>query len=160
MSLSKPKVSNSTEQQSWHSDEELRQFVGYQLKRTFNAMKADLSQVLEPVGLRMTTYSTLVLIEANPGIRQSELSQILSMERPNMVLVLDDLEQRGWITRERLETDRRAYALKVTLSGKRVCDKAKTDNLSAEEKRLDNLDAKERRILFSALVKLERSEGN
>ena len=160
MSLSNPKVSNSTDHLNSYSDEELRQFVGYQLKRTFNAMKSDLSKVLEPVGLRMTTYSALVLIEANPGIRQSELSQILSMERPNMVLVLDDLEQRGWITRERLETDRRAYALKVTLSGKRVCEQAKTGNMSAEEKRLDNLEANERRVLVSALSKLERGEGN
>lgn len=160
MAIPDRKSLNLQNKEASFSDDELRQFLGYQLKRTFNAMRADLSQVLEPYGLRMTTYSSLVLIEDNPGIRQSELANILNMERPNMVLILDDLEQRGWITRERLETDRRAYALKVTLSGKRVCDKAKTDNLKAERNRLDLLDASEKRAFLSALAKLERGTGD
>ena len=159
MAVPDHKSPNLQDHETSFSDDQLRQFLGYQLKRTFNAMRADLSRVLEPYDLRMTTYSALVLIADNPGIRQSELANILSMERPNMVLVLDDLEQRGWITRERLETDRRAYALKVTLSGKRVCDKAKIDNLKVEQHRLDLLDAGEKRALLSALAKLERGPG-
>ena len=136
-------------------DDALRLFVGYQMKRAFNVMKADLARVLEPSGLRMTTYSALVLIDSNPRIRQSELAQMLAMERPNMVLVLDDLEQGGWITRERVETDRRAYALMATLAGKRLCAKLKAANLKAEESRLQHLTSDERRSLTLALAGLE-----
>ena len=77
----------------------LRQFTGYHLKRAYNVLRSDLSRTLEPLGLRITTYSTLILIVENPGIRQSELAAVLDIERPNMVVILDDLEQRGWINR-------------------------------------------------------------
>ena len=96
------------------TDKGLRQFAGYHLKRAYNVLRSDLSRTLEPLGLRITTYSSLILIVENPGIRQSELASALDIERPNMVVIIDDLEQRGWINRERVKTDRRAYALYAT----------------------------------------------
>ena len=69
--------------------------------------------------MRITTYSALNLIVENPGIRQSELAKALDIERPNTVVILDDLEHPGWIDRRRVETGRRAYALFATLAGQR-----------------------------------------
>ena len=134
----------------------LRQFTGYHLKRAYNVLRSDLSRTLEPLGLRITTYSTLILIVENPGIRQSELAAVLDIERPNMVVILDDLEQRGWINRERVETDRRAYALVATLSGRRVCARAVELDQEHEAKMLANLQEREINDLVAALNKIER----
>lgn len=133
------------------SDKTLEQFLGYHLKRAFNIIRSDLSQTLEPFGLRMITYSALVLIVDNPGVRQSQLSTALDIERPNLVLVIDELEQRELIVRERVPTDRRAYALKATLSGKRLCQKALEADLADEAKLLAGISDEERSIVIKAM---------
>lgn len=117
------------------SDKTLRAFLGYQMKRTFNVIQSDLSQTLKPFDLRMLTYTALVLIVDNPGLRQSQLAEAMDIERPNLVVIIDELERRDLIIRDRLANDRRAYALMPTLAGRRLCEKA-VAAAEAHEKRL------------------------
>ncbi|MCW1930953.1 MarR family winged helix-turn-helix transcriptional regulator [Pararhodobacter zhoushanensis] len=106
------------------SDRTLRAFIGYDMKRALNVVLGDLGIVLAGFGLRMTTYSTLVVIRDNPGLRQTRLAEILMIERPNLVLILDDLEEAELVTRIRAPDDRRAYELTATPKGKRLCEQA------------------------------------
>ncbi len=117
------------------SDETLRGFIGYHMKRAFNVLQADLNRVLKPHGLRMVTYSALVMIVENPGLRQSQLADALAIERPNLVVLLDELEDAGLITRDKVPTDRRAYALNPTLKGLKLAEAATAAN-RADEARL------------------------
>ena len=117
------------------SDATLRGLVGYNMKRAFNEVQADLSRVLQKFELRMLTYSALVLIVDNPGLRQTHLAEALAVERPNLVIIIDELERRGLIVRERLVSDRRAYALIATLEGRRLYEKA-THAVAAHELRI------------------------
>lgn len=137
-------------------DAGLRQFVGYHIKRAYNVVRSDLAKTLEPFGLRITTYSTLILIVENPGIRQSDLADMLDIERPNLVMILDDLEQRHWIRRERVPTDRRAYALVPTPQGKRTCAKAVAADRAHEERVFASLSADQRAHLIRLLNRVER----
>ncbi len=117
------------------SDRTLRAFHGYQMKRTFNVIQSDLGRTLKPFDLRMLTYTALVLIVDNPGLRQSQLAEAMDIERPNLVVIVDELERRELITRDRLANDRRAYALKATLAGRQLCEKA-VAAVAAHEKAL------------------------
>ncbi|MEZ5752008.1 MAG: MarR family transcriptional regulator [Paracoccaceae bacterium] len=105
-------------------DHTLRGFLGYGMKRAFSAIKADVDAVLAPFGLRLLTFSVLVVIRDNPGLRQTQLAEVLMIERPNLVLILDELEGADLVTRSRARDDRRAFELKVTLKGRRLFDKA------------------------------------
>lgn len=105
-------------------DTTLRSFIGYRLKRAFNMLRADLVGVLEPLGLRMITYSALVLIVDNPGLRPSRLAEALAIERPNMVAILDELEDQGLVQRARDPRDRRAHTLTATPQGRRLMTRA------------------------------------
>ena len=96
------------------SDKTLRTFVGYHLKRSFNVIQSDLIETLRPFDLRMLTYTALVLIVDNPGLNQSRLARVMDIERPNLVIVIDELEERELITRDRVPGDRRSYALHPT----------------------------------------------
>ena len=107
------------------SDAALRQFSGYTMKRAFHMLQTDLAATLQPFGLRMTTFSALVVICDNPGLRQSDLAQTLMIERPNLVVILDDLERLELISRDRSPHDRRAYQLRSTIAGHQVCAKAR-----------------------------------
>jgi len=98
-------------------DTTLRGLTGYQLQRTTGAAMARYKVVFAAFGLRRTTFSCLSLVIDNEGLRQSQLGKTLSIERPNLVGIVDDLIQAGLIRREVAKEDRRAYSLYPTQKG-------------------------------------------
>ena len=141
------------------SDKALREFMGYNMKCAFNVFHSDLVNVLEPFDLRMVTYSALVLIVDNPGMRQSQLADALAIERPNLVVIVDELERRELILREPSKTDRRAYSLSATLKGKRLCEKASQANRESEARLISCLDPETKRVVLEALEVIRKSSG-
>ena len=121
------------------TDATLRRFAGYAAKRAFNVLREDLLRALKPYDLRMLTYTALVLIVDNPGLSQSRLAAAMDVERPNLVVIIDDLENRDLIIRERVPSDRRAYALTPTLLGRRTCEKAIAAVKENEQRMLQNI---------------------
>ena len=150
-----PNSPNPQQEVSKVSDAPLREFVGYHIKRAFNVIQADLSEVLQRFELRMVSYSVLVLIVENPGIRQSQLSDALAIERPNLVVIIDDLEKRELIVRDRLLTDRRAYLLQATLAGRRLCGKAFKAVSAHEQALFEDIDDETRAGIVRAMQHIE-----
>tara|TARA_B110000977_G_scaffold199586_1_gene287404 strand:- start:750 stop:1241 length:492 start_codon:yes stop_codon:yes gene_type:complete len=151
-------VSNLGESTEVHESETLDQLFGYHLKRAMNVFQMDLKQTLKPFDLRMLTYTALVMIVENPGLRQSQLAQAMEVERPNMVVIIDTLENRTLITRDPVVTDRRAYALNATLAGRRLAEKA-TIAVRAHEERLLHAVPPERHESVIAALTLIRTIG-
>ncbi len=139
------------------ADAGLRRFLGYRLKRAYNTLRSDMLVRLEPLGLRITTFSALLLIVHNPGLRQSALASALDIKTSNMVAIIDDLESRGWIKRKPVPTDRRALALFATAVGKSTCKKAEALAFENEETLLNNLTDAELNTLSTLLEKIESS---
>jgi DNA-binding MarR family transcriptional regulator len=155
----KPNTGPELPQAASVTDENLRRFLGYHLKRAFNVISSDLARALEPFGLRMITYSALVLIVENPGLRQSQLADALDIERPNLVVIIDELEDRELIVRDRVPSDRRAYALRATLAGRRLCEKAIASNQTAENALLAMVGDADRAAVMRVLDSIARIGG-
>lgn len=152
----KQKLTQSTQDsvQFVADDTTLKQFIGYHLKRTTNIMLADLARTLAPHELRMLTYTALVLIVDNPGIRQYQLADAMDIERPNLVVIVDELEQRGFIVRDKVPTDRRAYALQPTLAGKRLYKKATKSVTEHEQILFKDISQADRKKVVTTLSQL------
>lgn len=133
------------------NDQTLQRFLGYHLKRGFNVVQADLTKTLKPFDLRMLTYSALVLIADNPGLSQSQLADAMDIERPNLVVIVDELEQRELISRDRVPTDRRTYALRVTLKGQQLFERAVKAVSRHEDVLFDGIDQETRAQIVTAL---------
>ena len=71
------------------SDQGLRQFVGYSMKRAFLDIRDDLIVTLAPLGLRVMTFSALSIVVENPDLSQSQLAQSLRIERSGVVVLVD-----------------------------------------------------------------------
>ncbi|MCV2881462.1 MarR family winged helix-turn-helix transcriptional regulator [Actibacterium sp. XHP0104] len=139
------------------TDDTLDGFVGYLMKRAFAAVQTDLARTLEPFELRMMTFSALVVVVDNPGLRQSDLAQALSVERPNLVVIVDELERRGLIRRQQMPTDRRAYALVPTDAGRGLCRRATAAVKAHEDRILSGLSANQIDQLSDALRAIRRT---
>lgn len=140
-------------------NETLDGLFGYHLKRATNVLQLDLKHALKPFDLRMLTYTALVLIVDNPDLRQSQLAEAMDVERPNMVVIIDTLESRELIIRDRVPTDRRAYALNATLAGRRLCEKATMAVKQHEERLLHQLSPEMRQTVIAALTLIRKVGG-
>lgn len=108
----------------------LNERLGYFVRRLQVWIFQDFIRALDPVGIGPAQYSVLIVTEANPGLSQSDLSQLLGIERARLVRLLDGLEKRGLIRRLASPTDRRSHALLLTRRGQRRMKQVKA--LAAE----------------------------
>ena len=135
----------------------LRQFIGYNMKRAYMPIQEDMAATLEPLGLRLGTFSALAVVMGSPGISQTQLGQVLDIKRSGVVVVVDDLEQAGAVERKPVLTDRRAHALHVTPAGKQLWTRAEAAVQAHEAALFGDLDLQEQRMLQDLLVRVARS---
>jgi DNA-binding MarR family transcriptional regulator len=95
----------------------LPNLVGYMLRRAQLAVFQDFWRSYADLDIRPAQYAVLIVIERNPGLRQSQISSALNIKRANLVALLDSLENRGLAKRVPVASDRRSYALHLTDDG-------------------------------------------
>jgi len=100
--------------------------VCFALRLAQLAVFKDLTTCLKPVALRPAEYTLLAIVHANPGLQQNALGAVLSVQGPNLVTMVDQLEARELILRSPVPNDRRAHALHLTAKGRSLLRQAKT----------------------------------
>jgi len=101
----------------------LTRLPGYVLRRASAATVAELNQRLQSLDLRHAEAACLLLIDASPGLTQSEIGRTLDIQRSNMAPFALRLESRGLI--ERRKVDGRSQGLILTPIGRSVLAKAR-----------------------------------
>lgn len=117
---------------------ELGQTIGFNLRLAQQASFQAFARRVGSSDLRPGFYATLALIHENPGISQTALSQANGRDKSTLTPLLDELEQRGLVIRERLATDRRSYSLRLTTEGIKALKTLRT-HARAHDKMLDEL---------------------
>jgi DNA-binding MarR family transcriptional regulator len=102
----------------------LESSIGYRLRRAQLAVFEDIIRIFDEIGLRPGSFSVLLIIGRNPGLKQSEVSAALGIQRTNFVGLIDSLERRGLAVRKPSEMDRRSYALHLTAAGRQLVARA------------------------------------
>lgn len=136
-------------------DTVLGTLIGYRMKRAYMQIQPQAQRALAEDDLRVVSFSCLSIITDNPGIVQSELAESLQMERSNLVVIIDELEERGLIARKKVPTDRRRYALNATLRGRHLRDRAAKRVKEAEDEVIGHLEDEDRARLLAVLERLE-----
>ena len=127
------------------------------MRRATSKVLALVNDQLAPFGLRRTTFSALSIVVDRPGIHQSQLAEALSIERPNIVQLIDELEVAGLLRRVAVAGDRRVRGLEPTIEGKRQYQKA-LDRIQRVERGLTrNLSSEQIATLHEALEVIEEN---
>ncbi len=130
---------------------------GYVLRRASVAALARFNERLEPLGLRHTDAAFLLLVEANPGVSQSEAGRQLEIQRANMVPLVARLERRGLIRRRRI--DGRSQGLQLARAGVALMPHIRDVIAANEAALLENVPARLRRHVLPVLLALWRSSA-
>lgn len=126
------------------------------LHRTGHALETELTARLAEIGL--TPRARCVLSGALDAERtQSEIAELISIDKTTMVVTMDALELAGYAERKPSPSDRRARVVVVTGLGREIVAKADQVVTDVYESVLDSLPADERDGLVKGLTRL--SEG-
>jgi DNA-binding MarR family transcriptional regulator len=130
--------------------------LGYFIRRLQVWVFQDFIRTLAAIDIRPAQYSVLVVIAANPGLSQSDLADMLGIERARLVRLLDKLEKRDMTQRLNSRTDRRSHALRLTREGHKTLKRAKTLAALHEARLVEKLGAEQRRMLIDVLQQFEQ----
>jgi DNA-binding MarR family transcriptional regulator len=126
----------------------------YVLGRLGRETRRQFTQILSAWELHPSHYGILLLLEAIGQASQQHLAQHLSIDRANMVTLLDVLEQRGFIERQADPGDRRRHVVKLTAVGHVEFQQMRQAREKVDKAFFAGLDNEEQETLHRLLVKL------
>lgn len=132
----------------------LPDLLGYHLRRAQSAVFQDFAAAMNGADVTPGQFGVLALIDANRGLSQTQLAEILGIDRSTLVAVIDKLEHQGLVERAARPNDRRSHALQLSRDGRQRF-LALSRRVKQHEKRIARqLSARERATLIALLQKI------
>ena len=105
------------------------------------------------LGMHLRLLMALSYVRDHDGCPQQELAEVLCMDANNVVLLLNELEDLGYIARLRDPLDRRRHRVQLTKGGLKALTGAERAQETIEDEVLQALDPDERATLWRLLTR-------
>src|ERR1700759_112819 len=106
----------------------------------------------ETIGMRLKQVIALEYLQEESCLQQGR-AQLLMLDSNNCVLLLNDLDEAGFVERRRDPQDRRRHIVEITPAGLEALSEGERRLDDLEEEVLGKLSAEERRALRDLLAK-------
>lgn len=103
----------------------LSQHSGYLIAQSQRLFRTKALERLAPVGLDPRDFGVLAVLAHQQPCSQNQLAGHLGISPPGALACLEDLEGRGFVRRERSDSDRRVHQVTLTAEGERRLKAAK-----------------------------------
>ncbi len=103
----------------------LEDLLGFHLRLAQAALYRHFVVALAKLDLTQRQFAVLELLNANPGASQVDLAGVLALDRPAMMTVIDRLEERQLVIRQRSRSDRRRQEIRLTETGSGLLSNAR-----------------------------------
>jgi DNA-binding MarR family transcriptional regulator len=134
--------------------EELVASTPFLLKRLGFVARDKALETYERSGLHPYHHAVLAVLDEGTRETQGAIADALGYDRGQLVGLLDELEERGLVERQRDPADRRRHVVRLTSAGKRELAKLRALARTLEDKFLNGLDEEERAQLHALLLRL------
>jgi DNA-binding MarR family transcriptional regulator len=104
----------------------LAEIVGFHIRLAHGAVYRHFTETFADLDLTQKQVSVLWLVDEHPGISQIEVGQRLSMDRATTMTIVNRLQDRDLVRRERSTSDGRKQALHLTPDGAEALRGART----------------------------------
>ncbi|MFI8416421.1 transcriptional regulator SlyA [Serratia sp. NPDC078593] len=132
--------------------------LGSDLARLVRVWRALIDHRLKPLELTQTHWVTLHNINRLPPEQsQIQLAKAIGIEQPSLVRTLDQLEEKGLITRQTCANDRRAKRIKLTEEAEPIIREVDSVITSTRGEILSGVSPDEVQLLVSLIDKLEQN---
>ena len=134
--------------------DELLEKSGFLLVRLAMGFKARAIGELEAAGYSQYHYSVLAVLGEQPRRTQATIAEALEVDPSQLVGILDALEDRGLVDRQRDPDDRRRHVVSLTAKGRTQLVRLRGLIDAMEDELFTPLDAKARKQFHETLLKL------
>jgi DNA-binding MarR family transcriptional regulator len=134
--------------------QELAASNGFLLARLGVGFKTRAIARAEEEGFELYDYSVLALLAEGDRETQSTIANALGVDPSRLVALLDSLEERGLVARQRDPQDRRRHVVSITAAGKRQLVQLREIVHRLEDEFFAPLDEAKRKALYDLLVEL------
>ena len=132
--------------------EELVASTTFLLKRLGFAAKERAMQAYEQTGLHPYHHAVLIALDERSHETQAAIADALGYDRGQLVGLLDELEERGFVERRRDPNDRRRHIVSLTPDGKRTLRRLRAVAREVEDDFFAPLSDEEHAQLHSLLL--------
>lgn len=132
-----------------------RRHIGFLIADVARLMRATFDRRVRRIGLTRSQWLVLSRLHRHPGISQSELSEMLEVERATAGRMIDRLERRNWLVRRPDPSDRRVNRLYLTAEAEGV--QAEMGRIAEEllDEAMGLLDGSEREALTEMMERVK-----
>jgi DNA-binding MarR family transcriptional regulator len=109
-------------------------------------------------GITSKHFGTLLIVGENPNVTQVEAANIQRVDRTTMGQLIDLLEDKQLLKRNRHPSDRRAYYLQLTSKGEEVIGTLWGYMKVCEEEVLSVLDGHEKMLFLDSIKKISKEK--
>ncbi|TVR64765.1 MAG: MarR family transcriptional regulator [Gemmatimonadales bacterium] len=111
------------------------QWVGISLLRNADLLRRRLTKVVDAEGVTLQQYNVLRILRGagEAGIPTLSVAERMIERTPGVTRLLDRLEARGWVSRERSSEDRRRVLARITPEGRALLERLDEPLARAED---------------------------
>jgi DNA-binding MarR family transcriptional regulator len=130
-------------------------YLGYQLKRTNQALSIMLDQSVRSLGVTLAQVNVLLFIDRFPDATMPHVADLAAVTPQAMHRSVMGLERRGFVRRERKINNEKSFFLSLTAEGKRTLDRAEVKVRKVQDKIKEQFTPQEIETLQALLEKYE-----
>ena len=100
----------------------MRKSVGYLMRMSVNRVLPQMEALFEDQELTFSQWTTLVALHDGRITTASDLAHNICHDAGSLTRLIDQMEKRGLVTRQRSDTDRRVVTLGLTARGRALVE--------------------------------------
>lgn len=133
------------------------EFVGVLISDVARLMRTVFDRRVRRIGLTRAQWLVLTRLYRRPGASQSELAEMMEVEKASAGRMIDRLEAKGWVTRQAQAGDRRVNRIYLTREAERVHKRMWRIAEATVEDALSGLSRREAAQLMKMLARVKVS---
>ena len=135
--------------------EDLDRNFGFLLHDVARLMRTLFDRRGRDLGLTRSHWWVLTMLYAKEGVTQSELADLMELEKPTLGRLLDRLEEKEWVERRADECDRRVNRLYLTDKVQEIMRALRKTAATVRREAIGDMSNDERDRFVDTLIKIK-----
>lgn len=135
--------------------EDLDRNFGFLLHDVARLMRTLFDRRGRDLGLTRSQWWVLTMLYAKEGVTQSELADVMELEKPTLGRLIDRLEEKRWVERRADDLDRRVNRLYLTEKVQEIMRALRKTAATVRREAVGNMSIEERENFINTLVKIK-----
>ncbi|MBW4083396.1 MarR family winged helix-turn-helix transcriptional regulator [Paenibacillus sp. S150] len=137
-----------------------QEFLGFLLGSTHRRISNAFARALKPFGITPEQWSILLMVCGREGINQKEVAAAAAKDQPTTARIVELLQKKGFIRKTASPTDRRAFQLYATETGRALIENTSSLEQQTIDAAVQGLSPAKLEELRSMLKLLYHNTGN